>query len=137
MAELRSGTVSQGNLTHFAQRVLRSERGTAGPPVSVEHRSAARNLQGFGRRSLLCGESGRFQNKVPYAGFPTNSTVAQSLRPYPQFGALTTWWSPLGKTWYDSLQAKATKRFSRGLSLTSVFTWQKQLAMGSQTAPTV
>jgi hypothetical protein len=81
--------------------------------------------------------AGRFQNQVPYPGFPTSSTVAQSLRPFPQFGALTTWWSPLGKTWYDSLQAKATKRFSRGLSVTSVFTWQKQLAMGSPTAPTV
>jgi hypothetical protein len=43
----------------------------------------------------------------------------------------------LGKTWYDSLQAKATKRFSHGLSLTSTFSWQKQLAMGSPTAPTV
>ena len=81
--------------------------------------------------------AGRFQNQVPYPGFPTTSTVAQSLRPYPQFGALTTWWSPLGKTWYDSLQAKATKRFSHGLSVTSVFTWQKQLAMGSPNAPTV
>jgi hypothetical protein len=41
----------------------------------------------------------------------------------------------LGKTWYDSLQAKATKRFSRGLAVTSVFTWQKQLAMGSANVP--
>jgi Carboxypeptidase regulatory-like domain len=87
--------------------------------------------------NLNTATAGRFQNKVPYSGFPTTSTVAQSLRPYPQFGALTTWWSPLGKTWYDSLQAKATKRFSHGLAVTSVFTWQKQLAMGSPNAPTV
>jgi len=31
--------------------------------------------------------------------------------------------APLGKTWYDSLQAKATKRFSRGLQFTALFTW--------------
>ncbi|MCU1337581.1 MAG: hypothetical protein JWO19_3162 [Bryobacterales bacterium] len=85
--------------------------------------------------TLNSANAGRFQNKLPYAGYPTTSTVALSLRPYPQFGALTTWWSPLGKTWYDSLQAKATKRFSRGLSVTSVFTWQKQLAMGSPNVP--
>ena len=76
-------------------------------------------------------------NRAPYSGYPLSSPVAQSLRPYPQFGNLTTWWSPLGKTWYDSLQVKTTKRFSKGLSLTSVFTWQKQLAMGSPNAPTV
>lgn len=86
---------------------------------------------------LSSANAGRFQNKVPYSGFPTSSTVAQSLRPFPQFGNLTTWWSPLGKTWYDSLQAKATKRLSRGLSVTSVFTWQKQLAMGSPNVPNV
>jgi hypothetical protein len=86
---------------------------------------------------LSSANAGRFQNKLPYAGFPTSSTVAQSLRPFPQFGNLTTWWSPLGKTWYDSLQAKATKRFSHGLSVTSVFTWQKQLSMGSPNVPNV
>ena len=87
--------------------------------------------------TLGSANAGRFRSQLPYAGFPTTATVAQSLRPFPQFGTLTTWWSPLGKTWYDSLQAKATKRFSHGLMVTSVFTWQKQLAMGSPNAPTV
>ena len=35
--------------------------------------------------------------------------------------------SPLGNTWYDSLQVKATKRYSHGLDLTYAFTWAKQL----------
>jgi hypothetical protein len=52
-------------------------------------------------------------NNLPYAGFPTGASVAQSLRPFPQFDKITSLWSPLGKTWYDSLQAKATKRTSR------------------------
>ena len=29
--------------------------------------------------------AGPFQNKLPYAGFPLTQTVAQSLRPFPQF----------------------------------------------------
>jgi hypothetical protein len=74
-------------------------------------------------------------NNPAYQGFPLTTTVAQSLRPYPQFGTITYWWSPLGKTWYDSLQMKATKRFSYGLSFTSVFSWQKQLALGSGNNP--
>ena len=71
-------------------------------------------------------------NKVPYAGFPTSSTVAQTLRPYPQFTGIGSRLAPLGNTWYDSLQMKVTKRFSHGLELTSAFTWQKeQSTLGS------
>ncbi len=77
--------------------------------------------------------AGRFQNKLPYPGFPATSTVAQSLRPFPQFSSgLAPTWAPLGKTWYDSLQVKATKRLSHGLDFTYAFTWQKSLNMGSE-----
>src|SRR5579871_2359503 len=68
----------------------------------------------------------------PYPGFPTGSTVAQTLRPFPQFGTITFRYSPLGKTWYDSLQLKATKRFSHGIDFTSAFTFQKELTMGAE-----
>jgi hypothetical protein len=71
---------------------------------------------------------------LPYDGFPTNQTVAQSLRPFPQFTTITNKWSPLGKTWYDSMQVKVTKRFSHGLDFTSSFVWQKELVMGSESA---
>jgi hypothetical protein len=66
----------------------------------------------------------------PYAGFPASLTVAQSLRPYPQFGDIPVRWAPLGNTWYDSLQAKLTKRFARGFGWTAAFTWQKELTLG-------
>ena len=69
---------------------------------------------------------------APYAGFPLGSTVAQSLRPFPQFTSITRLWAPLGKTWYDSLQLKATQRFSHGLSLSSAFTFQRELNIGGE-----
>jgi hypothetical protein len=69
--------------------------------------------------------------KVPYAGFPGGQTVAQSLRPYPQFSSsLTPMWAPLGNNWYDSLQMKATKTYSHGLDFTAAFTWSKELVTG-------
>jgi hypothetical protein len=69
---------------------------------------------------------------VPYAGYPTSRTLAQSLRPFPQFtDTLVPTWAPIGNSWYDSLQAKFTKRFSHGLDITSSLTWQKTLALGS------
>jgi hypothetical protein len=68
-------------------------------------------------------------NLVPYSGFPTSSSLTQALRPYPQFSALNVTVSPTGRTWYDSLQAKVTKRFSHGLQVNSNFTWSKAFVL--------
>jgi hypothetical protein len=41
----------------------------------------------------------------------------------------------LGNTWYDSLQAKVTKRLSHGLSFFSTFSWSKTLTIGTERDP--
>jgi hypothetical protein len=70
--------------------------------------------------------------KAPYAGFPGSATVAQALRPFPQFNSsLNPVWAPVGNSWYDALQTKVIKRLSHGLDLTTAFTWQKELSRGS------
>jgi hypothetical protein len=74
-------------------------------------------------------------NHIPYTGFATTNTVAQSLRPFPQFANIPVSGAPLGKTWYDSLQTKATKRFSHGLTANAAFTWQKSMQLGVDTNP--
>ncbi len=66
--------------------------------------------------------------RAPYAGYPLTSTVAQALRPYPQFTTVGSLWAPLGNSWYDSLQIKATQRPVRGLMFTASYTWSKNLA---------
>ena len=58
-------------------------------------------------------------NKLPYPGYSGANTVAQSLRPFPQFGTINALGVPLGASKYDSLQVKATKRYSHGLNLTA------------------
>jgi len=71
--------------------------------------------------------------KAPYPGFPSTQLLAQALRPFPQFnGTIPVYWDPLGKSWYDSLQAKATKRLSHGLFFLATFAWAKSLDLGSE-----
>jgi hypothetical protein len=65
-------------------------------------------------------------NRLPYAGYSGANTVAQSLRPYPQFGNIASLGVPFGESKYDSLQVKANKRYSHGLNLTATFTWQNE-----------
>jgi hypothetical protein len=70
---------------------------------------------------------------VPYAGFPMGQTLAQSLRPFPQFGTINSLWADLGNTWYDALQTKLTQRFKHGVSTTASFTWSKNETLGAET----
>jgi hypothetical protein len=68
----------------------------------------------------------------PYAGFPLTDTVAQALRPIPQWLQPDPWLGPpIGKTWYDSLQTKLTKRFSHGLSLQASYVFSKGMDLGT------
>jgi hypothetical protein len=46
--------------------------------------------------------------------------------------AIPTYWNPLGKSWYDSLQIKATKRFSHGLTFFGTFAWSKAQSLGAE-----
>jgi hypothetical protein len=67
-----------------------------------------------------------------YPGFPATETLAQALRPYPQwFGVPSFLGPPDGDTWYDSLQVKLTKRYSHGLTVQAAYTWSKSLTNGA------
>ena len=81
--------------------------------------------------SLTSTQLAHYNLTAPYSGF--QGTVSQALRPYPQFGSIYVLWAPLGNTWYDSLQVKLTKRFSKGLDLQANYTFQKELTIGAET----
>ena len=62
---------------------------------------------------------------LPYPGFPANNTLQSVIYAYPQYGLLNPAGSATGNTKYDSLQMKATKRFSHGLQASGAFTFAK------------
>jgi hypothetical protein len=69
---------------------------------------------------------------IPYASYPTNQTVLQSIKPFPQYNtSINPTVAPLGKTWYDALQITVTKRYSHGLSLNANYTYSKNLDLMS------
>jgi len=65
--------------------------------------------------------------RIPYAGFPANGTVAQALRPFPQYLNVFGRNTGQGQTWYDSLQTKVERRFGN-FQLLASYTWSKSLA---------
>jgi hypothetical protein len=71
--------------------------------------------------------------RLPYAGFPITQNLVTALVPRPQWGSTIPPFlgPPLGKTWYDSLQVTATKRYSHGLDLQAAFTFGKELSLGT------
>jgi hypothetical protein len=64
-------------------------------------------------------------NLLPYPGFPASSTLQSIIYKYPQFGLINPSGSATGNSIYNSLQMKATKRFSHGLQAGGAFTWAK------------
>ena len=70
-----------------------------------------------------------------YPGFPSYEPLNQALRPHPQWiGVPPFLGPPLGDTWYDSLQVKLTKRYSRGLTVQGAYTFQKEEILGTNSA---
>jgi hypothetical protein len=46
---------------------------------------------------------------LPFANYPSSSTLTTALRPFPQFGTITPT-SSIGDSWYNSLQTKLNAR---------------------------
>jgi len=75
--------------------------------------------------TLLDDISDHPEIKKPYPSF--DGTVAQALRPFPQYNSVGT--HRLSSSWsnYNSLQVTATKRSSNGLSFLLAYTYSKAL----------
>ena len=74
---------------------------------------------------------------VPFAGFPTGDTVAQSLVPYPQYFGFNTdcCLENLGQATYNALQAQLQHKFKYGLNLMVSYTWSKTLTDADSALP--
>ncbi len=67
--------------------------------------------------------------KLPYAGF--SGTVAQALRPFPQYQTLTEQSAKVGSTIYNALQVLVRRRFGNDLTLNLNYTYSKNMGYSS------
>jgi len=94
------------------------------------------NLTDPNTRTLLTSQIGSPTAKnagysLPYAGFPSTATVAQALRPFPEYNSnLPVEFVNQGNSYYDSLQVKFIKRTSHGLDISSAYTFSKTENIG-------
>jgi hypothetical protein len=71
--------------------------------------------------------------KKPYPSF--SGTVAQALRPFPQFQGISTHRLNGGWSTYHALQITGTKRSAHGLSFLAAYTFSKSLATSDTAGP--
>ena len=71
----------------------------------------------------------------PFPGFialyGSRATVAQALRPFPQYQTVSTVAAPYANSTYNSFQFKLDKRFSHGITGTLAYTRSKMLSDGA------
>ena len=62
---------------------------------------------------------------APYPGF--TGSVAQALKPFPQYQTITSYLAKLGKSSYNALELHLRQHFHNGLSFDINYTWSKIL----------
>jgi hypothetical protein len=80
---------------------------------------------------------------IPYSkflnDFGSSATVAQALRPYPQFGTMNMDTAfngnPFGVYTYHALQVQLTKRLTQGLTVLANYTWSKSITNADSDYP--
>jgi hypothetical protein len=71
---------------------------------------------------------------LPYSNF--QGTIAQMLKPYPQYSGVNYLWGTRGTSSYNSLQITADRRMSRGLTFNISYVFSKQMDnLGSNRDP--
>jgi len=72
---------------------------------------------------------------TPYSGFPTDQTVSQALRPYPQFYGVEEQFPYNTNSTYHSLQVTVTRHLTSGLGFLAAYTWSKALGYIDSNGP--
>ena len=65
--------------------------------------------------------------RLPYANFSTTATIAQMLKPWPQYNSISAPYNNDGQSNYEAMQLSIQQRLTRGLTFNVNYTWSKAL----------
>jgi len=103
--------------------------GVAGPytdQIPVTYLPLAGTLSSTLSATTLATVQAMFPSfKTPFPNF--TGTVAQALRPYPQYSSINNYWLDIGNSTYNSLQFSLNERLSHGLTFMFNYTYSKEL----------
>ncbi len=77
--------------------------------------------------SILTDSVSNHPQYLPYASFPTDLSVAQALRPFPQYFGVEEAFPYNSSSNYNSLQITATRHLTSGLGFLAAYTWSKAI----------
>jgi hypothetical protein len=72
---------------------------------------------------------------TPYPGFDTSLSVAQALRPYPQYGQVQEQFPYNTNSNYNSLQVTVTRHLTKDLGFLAAYTFSKAIGYVDQNGP--
>lgn len=72
---------------------------------------------------------------APFAGFPDFMTVAQALRPYPQYNSVAEAFPYNTNSNYNALQLTVTRHLTTGLGFLAAYTWSKTISQNDSNGP--
>jgi hypothetical protein len=81
---------------------------------------------------ILNAPVSQYPQYIPYKGFDTTQTVAQALRPYPQFLAVQEQFPYNTNSNYNSLQVTVTRHFTHDIGFIAAYTWSKAIGYVDQ-----
>ncbi|HWB87325.1 MAG TPA: carboxypeptidase-like regulatory domain-containing protein [Bryobacteraceae bacterium] len=118
------GLAYSGSSGHFL-----AGAGNAGPEtnqIPLQYLALGSLLSATATPTTIAAAQAVFPNiGLPFPNFV--GTIAQMLRPFPQYGGISNPWANLGNSTYNSLRATFNRRFSHGLTFMLGYTFSKEL----------
>jgi hypothetical protein len=128
------GTHTSLDVSYIGSRSTHLDIGTSLNVVNADKLALGSLLQ----QSITSAAAVAAGYTQPFPGFANQTganTVAQALKPFPQYTAVNVSAGPDGIGKMDSLQIRGNKRFSGGLTVVSFLTWMKSLTNNAAQYP--
>jgi hypothetical protein len=113
-----------GSEGHFVYMDSNNARGWASNQLNPTYLSLGNQLSNKATAANLAAAG----VSAPFSSFsPSTGTIAQALKPFPQYSGVSDVYGEVGNTSYHALQAILQQRLSHGLTFMANYTWSRSI----------